>query len=365
RGGESSGMAVKSIVTIDVNDDAFKRFYDLFETYSAKLDEMPESWKKLEESMGGAGKSLETGAVSGKEALALAAAQAGVMVEALENAVKTQNEFGKATGSSGKAMDALHKSAKGLWGTIKSISGGIIGIAGALGLGALFSGLGIGSLTDAAFSRFRSAGQLGLGPGALSSFEVNAQQFLTTSALAAAANAKIDISKAGYLAVLGIRYEAAQQMTTADLAFEELKAARAAYLKNPATAMQNPAIAAYLALGGTIGDVRNAALNPLSSINSAQAATSGDVGALGFSRATAQAWTQLKITLDKAGLTIQTALIDRLAPLAPEIGQLSKDVAGFITTFVNSKEFGVVIDDVKKGFKGLVHFLETTDWKAV
>ena len=360
-------MAVRSIIDIEVRDEAFQRFLTLFEEYSKNLHAMPDQWQKLEEAMGGAGDALKGGAISGKEALALAAAQAGVIAESLHGAVKAQNELEHATVGGNKALTTMTKTAQGLGKTLLGVGKSILtlGVAG-LGLGALFSGLGIGELTDAAFTRFRSAGQLGLSPGALASFQVNAQQFLGTSALQSAANTQIDISKAGYLSALGIGYPQAQQMTASDLAFEELKKARAAYLRNPSQAMQNPAIMSYLALGGNIGDVRNAAMpGGLAALNAAQAATRADVGALGFSRATGQAWTKLKITLDEAGLTIQSALIDKLGPLTPQIGQLAKDVAAFITTFLNSKDFGIVVKDVKTGLKGMIQFLETTDWKAV
>ena len=361
-------MAFKPIVEIEIDDAAFRRFYELFQTYSAKLEEMPKAWQELNEHMNESGDALKSGALDAKNMLAIAAAQAGVIAEELGRATKAQDHLTHATHKGSQGMEKLKKSAKGVSEAIAMIGGGIVKIAAFGGIGALLGGFGMDSLANTAFSRFRAAGQLGISPGLLASFQTNAQQFLSTSALEAAANAQIDIRKAGSLAALGIDYRTAQGMNPSDLAFEELKRARAAYLlaqKNHQPAANMPAIAAYLALGGNIGDVRNAAMQPLSVLDAAQAATRRDVSELGFSRATAQSWANLKIILDKAGLTIESSLIKSLVPLAPKIGELSKDVAAFISSFLSSKEFGIAIRDTEMGLKNLATFLETTNWKEV
>jgi hypothetical protein len=235
-------------------------------------------------------------------------------------------------------------------------------------LGALFSGFGVADLASAAFTRFRAAGQLGISPGALASFQVNMQQFLGTAALEAAANAQIDVTKAGGLAALGIGWQHAQSISPSQLAFEELKSAALLYQKAQKTgtpAMQVPGIALYTSLlGGNIGDVRNAAMN-MGALNAANAARQRDAGILGFSQQTAQAWANLHITLDKAGLSIQSALIDSLAPLAPQIAVLADDVASFIRAFVKSPEFGVIVNDVATGLKEFGAWLKGPDPKAM
>ena len=365
-------MAFKPIVEIEIDDAAFRRFYDLFQTYSAKLDEMPEAWKELNAQMNESGDALKSGALDAKNMFAIAAAQAGVIAEELGRATKAQDHLTHATQKGSKNMEALRKSAKGVSQALSLIGGGIVKIAAFGGLGALLGGFGLDSLAEAAFGRFRSAGQAGVSPGLFASFQANAQQFLSISALEAAANAQIDIRKAGPLAALGINYRTAQGMSPADLAFEELRRARSAYLKaekDHLPAANMPAISAYLALGGNIGDVRNAAMQPLSVLNAAQAATNRDAAGLGFSRTTAQSWANLKITLDKAGLTIQSALINNLVKLAPQIGELSKEFADIITSLLSSRGFRAAIDDVSQDLQWLAKFLASkefqADWRAI
>lgn len=357
-------MANRPIIEIDVADSAFQRFVALFDEYQAKLQEQPEVWAKINDAMSATGKTLESGAVSGKDALAIAAAQAGIIAESLREATKAQHDFGRATSKSGKGMESLAKSAQKAGSAIRTIAGGIAGIAAGLGLGALLGGLGIGELTDATFSRLRSAGQLGIGTGQLASFSVNAQQFLTPSAIAAAANAKNDLGSVAQLGVLGINPGQRTALSAPSLAFAMLQKAAAAYLTNPSMAKQLPAVQAYLGLGGNLGDVRNAAMHP-HAFAAAQANYRADIQALAISRAEAQAWSNLKVKMDLAGQTIQTALINALGPLAPKIQALATDIAGFITTFVNSKDFAVVVKDIEQGMKALSHFLDTTPWGAI
>lgn len=358
-------MGVKPVIDIEVNDAEFQRFYSLFEAYSAELDDMPEAWRTLGAAMGESTKGFEAGSHSAKEALAIAAAQAGIIAEALRDATKAASGLDKTVDRGSKAMDKLRKGAEGVGKAISFVGGWILKLGALGGLGAIFSGFGIGDLAGAAFRRYRAASSLGLSPGLYSSFQVNAQQFLSTSALEAAANAQNDVSKAGYLAALGIRFNTARGMSATDLAFEELKAARSAYLQNPALAMQNPAIQSYLALGGNIGDVRNAATVPLSQLIAAQQRTRADAGMLGFSAQTAQAWSELKITLDKAGVSIETDLINKLGPLAPELTKLTQGVIDAVAAFVGGKNFDNVVADLKKGIGAVADFVAKTDWHKV
>lgn len=360
--------AVKPVLVVDVDDSAFKRFYDLFEKYSAEVDGMPESWRTLNEAMGGAGKALSEGALTAKESLAVAAAQAGIISEALRDAVKEQNALGSATQNTGKRMQGLAQGARDVGKAISFVGGWIVRLGALGGLGGLLSGLGIADLAGAAYGRYRQSSGLGISPGALASFQVNAQQFLDTRALEGAVNAQVDITKAGALAALGINYADALRANPLALPFTELLKARELYLKaKPGTQKLVPGLsdATLGALGLNFDEVRRAANTPLSELLSARNRTLADQGSLGFDRQTAQAWANLKITLDKAGLTIQTALINSLAPLAPEIATLAKDVAGFISTFVNSKDFGIIVNDVKVGLRDMGTFLQRVDWQKI
>jgi Lysozyme like domain len=261
----------------------------------------------------------------------------------------------------------MAKTAQGIGKTIFGIATNVLKIGAAgLGVGAILGGFGFDSLANAAFSRSSQAGSLGISPGELASFKVNLQPFLGAGDLQNAVAAQTDITKAPALRALGITDE--QTVSPADLAIEELRKATAIYQRTPKNLRaNNPALMLYQSmLGGDLANVRNViSQGGIPALNADQAAYHRDAGPLGFDKQTAAEWTKLKKTLDEAGMTIETALIKSLAPLAPEIAEASKSVAGFISTFLNSKDFGTIIDDVRDGMKDLGQFVETTDWKGI
>jgi hypothetical protein len=63
-------MANRPIIDIQVQDEAFKQFYAIFEQFTNKVEEQPAAWAKLGESMKAAGDGFGSGAMSAEEAMA-------------------------------------------------------------------------------------------------------------------------------------------------------------------------------------------------------------------------------------------------------------------------------------------------------
>ncbi len=360
-------MPVKPVIEIQVDDSAFKRFYALFDDYSEKLEKMPEAWKSLDAAMGTSTEGLKTGALDAKEALALAAAQATVIAEALKDATKAQSGLGSATKSSAKGMQGLAKATQGVGAAIAEVGGWILKIGALGGLGALFSGFGVADLASASFNRFVAASRLGLSTGQKASWDVSMQQFLGTDALQTALQQRLDVTQAGPLEALGITNPSG--MSTPQLAIAELTNAVAQYKQlvrahATGTAMQQPGLAYYASQHGGLGDVINAAMNS-TAFAAAVSRYYANVRIMGSDQATSQAWTNLKIKLDTVSQSIQIALIDRLSSLAPQIGELADDIGKFILSFVNSKDFGVIVKDVTWGLQEFSKWLKGPDPKAM
>ena len=117
-------------------------------------------------------------------------------------------------------MGGLAKTAKALGQDIAGIGKWILrlgeGALVGLGAGAILGGFGLSELAGAAFSRSRTASGLGLTPGQLASFQVNAQPYLGPGALQSAASAQLSYASAPYLQMLGIDFRRAQNMNAAD-----------------------------------------------------------------------------------------------------------------------------------------------------
>lgn len=353
---------VKSVISIGVDDSAFDSFSSKFSSYLGELDKQQEKWEAAGRAMGLSAEALSGGALTAKDSLAVAAAQAGVISEALRDSVKAQSDLGSATKSSAGHMDKLRKGAEGVGGAIKSIGGWIIKLGAIGGLGGLLSGLGIADLAGAAFSRSKAAGSLGLSTGQLSSFQVNAQQFLGTDALRGAIAAQSDVSKWGAFSALGLDPQAAIKEDPVKLSFDALSKATERYNQDKKTGLaygSDPILQMYTSmLGGNIGDVRNSAMHP-GEANKAYRNYLADQQALEIPKQQQQEWANLKIELDRAGATIETVFITKLSALAPEFETLGKALTNFVSTVLSSPNTKIAIDSLAKGLHGLGDYLSS------
>lgn len=311
-------MASKSIITVDVDDSAFQAFTDRFAEYNAKLDQQPELWERLKGSIDGP-----------KAQIAAAAAQAGLITDALKDATKAQDAFVRSASSGETRLKGIAKTAQSITGSIGSATGGIVkmvaSLAGGAGIGGILGGLGLGviataadALASSALSRQRSAFGLGLNPGQLSSFQVYGQQFLGTGAVQAAAGAQVDLTKAGYLGALGINYGTAANESASDLAFQELSAARKIWQQAaPGTQANQAGIMAYQALGGNIQDVRNAAAYSDAEFANAQKNVKTHAAQMEFSKTAGDRLAAAKMAADSLAVTAETKAIQAFSHLAP------------------------------------------------
>lgn len=351
----------KSIIDIELNDAAFTKFLGAFSEYSQILDEHPEMWEKVGGFIDEAAQAthgLRAGSVSVKEALALAGAQASIISAELRGATHAQDALGVATGKSAKRMTEAQKAAKGLGSELFGIGKWLLKL-GTIGFGLAVGGaFGLDALAGSILARTRTGGQLGLSPAQVASFQTNAQQFLGVNALQSAAEAQVDITKGGYLAALGIDMGRARRMSAADLAFEELKAAARGFKSaTPGTEMQNPAVMSYLALGGSIGDVRNAANNPLA-LARAQRNYQHDISGMGIQDP--QAWIDFRIQMDRATREVEAFAANALTPVIPELIDFSKQVVSLTASVLESKDLGIFLRDLATETKLLVDDVKVT-----
>ena len=348
-------MANRPVVTIDVDASQFDRFQAAFAEYSAALDDMPEAWKALHEAMGDAG----------KESIALAAAQAGLIAEELGTALKAQNELTRSTNTAHKGFQSIGKTVKGIAGDIFGIATSVLKMgAGGLGLGVLAGGFGFDALAGSALSQLRNSNSIGLNPGQLASFKANGQQFLDMGSLQNAASVQLDPRNSGYLASLGIGYNQARNESASDLDFQMLKSAVRGWRSNPTMPYNTKEMIAYQALGGRREDVRNAIMDPNfdRDIRKAQNDTNADAAGLNISRKDADEMIAFKKQLDEAGMSINNNLIKTLAPLAPVLTELSRDFTNLAATVLGSKN---VQEAVRAGTEALGDFLTKTDWPTI
>ena len=352
-------MAVKSIIDVDVNDEAFKRFEALFSQYEAKVKELPGEWKKVDEAMAGAGKRFAGANGQTSAMLAGMAASAGVIAESIHKATKAQHDFQSATRKSHNAMKDLGAAAGKVSHTIFALGkwmlkfgtmgGALAGIGGAIGLD---------DLAGSALSRQRSARGIGMTPGQEAAFSTYFSQFGNADAVAAnVANARNDISKRWVFSGIGISQGELQHDSNFQLSIDVEKKMQAALKKMPRADWQNIARARGFDLIASTDEMRRWRHTSIDRMNSAAAGARSSVNALGFSNSAARDWADLQIQMHKAGVEIESSLITGLHRLAPELTKVSGDIARWISAFAKGPEMGKWVTDAEHGLQVFAKYL--------
>jgi hypothetical protein len=347
-------MAVKSIIAVEIDDHQFTRFRDVFDSWSDKVDEMPEHWRALNEIMGegflALGESLEH--ISAH--LATIAQHSGAVTRSLSDAERAQNSFGAATVRAGSAMKGLAGEAKSALGSVLQL-GRLLGFGGALaGIG---SGLGIFALAQSATSQSRTAGGVGLTPGQLNAFNTNLSPFIASPGgmLSAVSGAQIDMGQWGKLLSAGVTAQQIHSEDPAQLSIDILNNARREIRRSGN--INGPAAQAALGLGLSSSDLRNVASANGKELAGYERHALTDANRLGFDAQTASDWRKLDTVLHQAGIQIESVLIKGLAPLAGPLVHLSNALVHGIGEVLASKGFREGINDAANGIEHLGKYL--------
>ncbi|EGO96799.1 hypothetical protein [Acidiphilium sp. PM] len=352
-------MAVKSIIDVDVNDEAFKRFEALFSQYEAKVKDLPGEWKKVDEAIAGAGKRFASANGPTSAMLAGMAASAGVIAESIHKATKAQRDFQSATRQSHNAMRDLGAAAGKVSHTIfglgkwmlkfGTMGGALAGVGGAIGLD---------DLAGSALSRQRSARGIGMTPGQAAAFSTYFSQFGNADAVAAnVANARNDITKRWVFSGIGISQSELQHDSNFKLSIDVEKKMQAALKKMPRADWQNIARARGFDLIASTDEMRRWRHTSIDRMNAAGAGARSSVNALGFSNTTAREWSSLQIQMHKARVEIESSLITGLHRLAPELTKVSGDIARWISAFAKGPEMGKWVTDAEHGLQVFTKYL--------
>lgn len=350
-------MAQEAIIRIPVEDEAFQRFYKLFEEYSSKLNSLPDQWGRMNQKSAEVYSKVAESMKNGSGLIAAMTAQTAVLADRLDDVGKSQRNFRQAvddTGGSFRNLFHVLRQSEGLFGRFMKFGLGIT----ALGAGVVY---GMGRLAGSALNQERQARGMGLRVGEMQAFDVDMQQFGGRGILQQAAQAQRDPSRAGWLATLGIDFRAAARMTASDLAMREIEAMHTAWRRNP-TLLSPQSIAAQQ-LGFSAEDIRNIGEAPESEIAAARRHYQSDKGTLGFSPEIAARWATLSMTLKRAEVTIESVLIRTLSRLTPYFNHMITAATQWIEKFSRSKELEKYMAIVETSFKKFGEFLSDPEFK--
>jgi len=204
-------MANKSVIEIEVRDEAFKEFAALFAKYHTEQAALPGAWGKLDKAI-----------KSTKNPITQLSAIGKTMSEEFKKAATFQDKLRVAALGSGKAFGAIAKSAGATAKSIKDITLNLFKWAS---LSSFFTGLlggaglfGLDKLGKAQGDQRREAQGLGVTTGELSASKISfGRAFDVESTLARVAAAKNDPTQWGTLGALGQRPQDFQGKSSADL----------------------------------------------------------------------------------------------------------------------------------------------------
>jgi len=359
-------VAVKSIIDIDVNDEAFQRFQALFAEYEEKVKELPGDWKKVDDAMGGAAKRFAAASGQTDAILAGIAASAGVIAESIHKASKAQHQFEGATRRSHGAMNALGSAALKVSHTIFGMGKWMLKM-GAIGgsLASLGGAIGLDDLAGSALNRQKSARGVGMTPGQKSAFSTYYNQFGNADAVASnVASARNDISKRWAFTGIGVSQSALQNDNNFQLSMDVVSKIQHALKKMPRADWQNIAQARGFNMFMSMDEMRVLRHTSNARVDAAWRGAEKNVSTLGFSNGVAREWATLSIQMHKAGVEIESSLIVGLHKLAPVITKALTDISNWVSAFARGPEMGKIIGEVSTDLQKFVSFVGSSKFQT-
>lgn len=166
-------MAVKSIIDIDVNDDAFKSFLKSLDKYKKTLTELPGAWSAT----GDAINTTRTDIISVGSAVM-------ANTEMLAKQLSVHEKINRAVSNTDRLMINLRKSTSKVLSDLKDSAWGVLKWGSALAIGGTATGfLALDAMARGVRQTRQQAGALGLNPGELNAVQSVYGRFSGSSAL--------------------------------------------------------------------------------------------------------------------------------------------------------------------------------------
>lgn len=348
-------MPNKPVIQVEVDDERFRAFRELFEHYREDVDEMPEAWRKANAVM--------------NAGLAAIAEQTHAINHNLQTAIAAQHQFAKATNVSAHGMKTMAKYAKETYDHIFKM-GKFVLKAGAWG-GGLLAGatFGLDKLANSTLAPSFGARGVNTDSGLYRAFQLDYARLAPAGMLSATYAAQQDPSKYPYLAAAaGLSINAVQRMNPVALDKQMMLAAHDYFQSNrnnPNAFMPDmPQMQGFSAAGLSLEDVTRLGNTSRKELQLRGQMVTADAESLRYSRKTQDAMWKFQRELQLAGSKIVTVLANDLAPVAkaltPTFKALGEDAKLLINDALAPKNIKMVQDAIG----GFTRFLDSGQAKA-
>ena len=347
-------MAVKSIIDVDVNDEAFKNFQALYEKYQKALEKAPGTWAAATAEIQKQRKGFES------IAAALLAQN-----EIARRGIGETERGGHAAERSAGLWRSMAQSTKSVAANVKEATTSLLKwsaltglITGLVGAGGLY---GIDRLALGVASTRKSALGLGLTFGEQKAFTTNFERLVADPAafLHEAAAARFDITKRVGLVGAGL--------TPAEMAGDTAQVGTAllTHLKNIADNTDPRLFAQVIQarrLPTTPEELERLRETPRDEFVKLLQQMRDDQEKFGLPKDMQLRWQNFVTQMSRAGQGIENTFVKGLAPLAPGLTKLSESFEKVVRAFLGSPALERWIGDVDSALEKFAGYIGTEDF---
>ena len=329
-------MAVKSIISVDVDTVQWERFQQLFEKYNAQLSKMPEKWAAINKRSAGAGdafKAMTAALLAQNQAARDSTSAHDKQTRQLAHSDRLWTSMARSTAAVTKnvvnATTALIK-----WTGILGAVGGLLGGGGLFGIDRMAAG---------AANQRRSAMGLGMSTGEQRAFQINFERLVDPDAFLSWMNTmETDVTKQAPAYAMGLKLT----HRTGDDAVAMLRSMRSLARSMPEEFLNS----AFSARGLQVSDQDQHRLHDMGDkeFNQLIQGYLTSKNDLNIPDDVGKRWQELTTTLEKAGASIYKTFVVGLAGLAEPLEHLSQAAVKFVEVLLKSDLVKDAIDNLAK-----------------
>jgi len=353
-----------SILQVQVDDEAFKKFQADFEKYNATVQTLPLAWGRIEAAINKTTEQIDAQTEALTKAIGAtdqAADRQGRFNRTLRETAGTWGAISRWTrmavqegrqllGIYGAISSRVTQTAVSLlrWGTVGALGAGLAGAGGLWGISALAGGAG---------ATRRASQGLGLGPGDLRAFETNYDKMTDTrSMLGNISAARNNPDRRWALISMGLNPDA----STAELALQAPRRAKEIYEEGGQST-------AYARARGlleifTEEDLQRLHAMTVQEIEASRQMVEQDRRRMAVSDTLARRWQSLAVQFDRASQVVQTVFLDALSPLAPEIEKLSDAFTEAVKTALSLDVMRGAINTLATGIRTAGDYISSAEF---
>jgi len=351
-------MAVKSIISVDIQDEAFSNLKRRFDQFDAAVKKLPAEWRKL-------GSEIVRTEDLFKSLVAMTASVTGT----IRDLEKVEAQRSHHTEMAVRQWATLGRHARDFSRSVAGATGSILkwaGIGGLLGglLGGITTGLGIERLAAGAAGSRRFAMGIGAGIGEARAFEVSGVERLLDpkSFLESVARIKSGVGERLPLAALGLGQQANQPTT--DLAVSILRKVKDITGSHPQ--MGSSDIIRMFRLEGILGfmDIERIKRTSRGELGGIFSEATGGGKRYGLSDAQARKYEDFQKSLGQAGKEIQATFERGLIPLIGPLSKLVEQIPKAVEAFMKSDALKAGIEGLSSGLEYFAIYVGKPEFKA-